>query len=147
MPHVLKSIKKLLLVFLLTSDTYLTSDAFAGDSNPSFTYQGRFLNAEGTETLNEVVDIVLGIYDPSGACLLYEEIHEGIDLSSTQGVVSLSVGSLTGSTSRSPRDPGLPMAKVFANISGQIRPANSKECNGGYSPQSTEGRKLRVSVT
>ena len=118
----------------------------ASDLSQSFTYQGRFYNAAGTSPLADVVDLVLDIYDPSGTCLLYQEQQPNIDLTGTNGLFAVQVGSQLGDTKRSVTDPGLTMAKVFANSSTPIRSAGAS-CSSGYTPVAGDTRFLRVTVT
>jgi microcystin-dependent protein len=127
--------------FLLT-----TFSASAAEVSQSFTYQGRFYNSSGNAPLSDVVNLVLGVYDPSGNCLLYEETQGNIDLTATNGLFAVQVGSTTSASQRSSSDPGLTMAQVFANPSTQVR-ATAANCLGGYTPAAGDSRVLRVTVT
>ncbi|MEO7165269.1 MAG: hypothetical protein ABI041_20285, partial [Bdellovibrionia bacterium] len=120
--------------------------ATATDLSQSFTYQGRFYNAAGTAPLGDVVDLLLDVYDPSGTCLLYEESQINIDLTGTNGLFAVQVGSSVGDAKRTASDPGLAMAKVFANSSAPLRTA-SVNCSSGYTPTAADSRFLRVTVT
>ena len=55
------------------------------------------LDATGTTPLSGTTDIQVGIYDPSGNCLLYEELQT-LGLSATQnGAFSMQVASVSAS--------------------------------------------------
>jgi hypothetical protein len=120
--------------------------AFAADVSQSFTYQGRFYNSTGTAPLSDVVDLILGVYDPNGVCLLYEETQNNIDLTTTNGLFAIQVGSAVGASQRTGSDPTLTMAKVFTNSGTQIRAA-AGTCPAGYTPSASDSRVLRVTVT
>src|SRR5579862_3341212 len=69
--------------------------AFAANEAPqSFTYQGRFMN--GAVPLAGTFDIKFEIYAPGGACLLYQEVDPGINLTTSNGNVAIAVGYLVG---------------------------------------------------
>jgi microcystin-dependent protein len=113
----------------------------------SFTYQGKALNAAGTSPLTTTVSFTLSITDPSGACILYQESQSGINLSTTNGLFALQVGSSVGASKRtSGTDPGLSMTQVFANAGIQLVPA-SGSCTSGYTPAANDARKLHVVIT
>ncbi|MCM2277452.1 MAG: hypothetical protein NDJ89_05195, partial [Oligoflexia bacterium] len=115
-------------------------------SPQGFTFQGRLYDSGGVNPLTGAVDFTLGIYSSDGACLLYEEKQMGIDLSPTAGIFALEVGSAVGDAKRTASDPGLAMAKIFANGSGAIRSAGA-DCASGYTPTTGDARRLRVTVT
>src|SRR3954452_18590903 len=120
------SLNKFIYLFIVVLLNSQTSFAIPADPLvPYFTYQGQFLNSTGDTPLNDVVDLVLGIYDPSGTCLLYEESQANIDLSGTNGLFAVQVGSVLGNAKRSGSDPGLSMANVFANMGTQLRAAST----------------------
>ena len=125
--------------------------AFASSESPqTFTFQGRLLNEEGSAPLNKVVDVTFGVYSPDGGCLLYEEKQTEIDLSATDGMFSVQVGSATGSVRRTDLDPGKTMAQIFANRGTKLRDddsSSSQTCIGGYTTANGDARKLRVVVT
>ena len=122
----------LLILFQLFSNS-----TFGADSSQTFMYQGRFFNASGTAPLRDVLDLTIGIFDPTGTCLLYEEQQNAIDVHATYGVFAVQVGSPTGSAKRTLSDPGHSMTTVFAN-------RGSFPC---YTPVAGDIRKLRVTVT
>lgn len=126
---------------------FLSSVSVEGGNSPStFTYQGKLTNAAGTSALLDTVTIKIGIYNPAGTCLLYEE-SQSADTSTTGGVFSIEVGqSSTTGGKRTASDPNLSMVTVFANTSSQIRAAGAN-CAGGYTPSTGDTRSLRFTVT
>ena len=122
--------------------------AFAASESPqTFTYQGALTNEQGTAPATDVVTIQVGIYDPSGYCLLYQETQGPIDLAVTSGLFSIQVGSHTGDPKRDAgTDPAIPMAMVIANTGTQLR-APGPNCAGGYTPAAGDIRLMRFSVT
>lgn len=136
------SIICLTLFFSLIKPLGSLAESFSAQS---FSYQGRLAKPSGGLYL-ETIDIVSGIYDPSGTCLLYEEVQQGLDLSVTGGFFAIQVGSAVGAAKRSTRDPGTSMSEIFTNLqlSGRTPSAN---CPAGYLPSPGDNRKLRVTVT
>jgi hypothetical protein len=133
-------------LFLLLSLVLLPAIGNAAGVPPSFTYQGKALNAAGTSPLLTTVSFTLSITDPSGACTLYQENQSNINLSTTNGIFALQVGSLVGDGKRTAgTDPGLSMSQVFANAGTQLVPA-SGACTG-YTPTANDVRKLHVVIT
>ena len=121
--------------------------AVASQESPqSFTFQGQLLNSSGTAAATGTIGLTLDIYDPSGLCLLYEESQTGINLTESQGLFSVAVGSATGASKRTTNDPGLSMAQVFANSGAQTRASASANCTAGYTPVPGDARTLRVTL-
>ena len=124
--------------------------AVASQESPqSFTFQGQLLNSAGTAPATGTIGLTLDIYDPSGQCLLYEESQSGIDLTSSQGLFSVAVGSATTGPSaakRTTNDPTLSMAQVFANSGAQTRASGSLNCTLGYTPAPGDARDLKVTI-
>jgi len=121
----------------------VSTSAFALTNAQTFTYQGRFLNSNGTAPLLDKVDIIFQIWDPTAACMLYEETQTAIDLTGTGGVISVQVGSAIGDAKRTINDPGLSMAKIFSNADTLTNAKTS--CT--YTPTAVQNRRLRVIVT
>ncbi len=131
----------------LTASFTIPLKSFAATNNQTFTYQGRMLDANGSQSLLDTINLDISIYDPSGNCLLYNETQTGINLTTSDGVFSVQVGSAIGDAKRpSGVDPGLGMAAIFSNTGTQLR-ANAADCAGGYTPSAGEGRRLKVKVT
>jgi microcystin-dependent protein len=134
--------KKILITLLL----FLPVIGSADGVPTSFTYQGKALNAAGTAPLTSTVSFTLSITDPSSACILYQESQTNINLSTTNGIFALQVGSSIGATKRvSGVDPGLSMTTVFANAGTQLVSSNGS-CPG-YTPAANDVRKLHVVIT
>ena len=134
----------LLFVFLSAS-----SASASQESPQTFTFQGELLNSAGTAPASGTIGFTFDIYDPSAHCLLYEESQSGVDLSSSQGLFSIAIGSPTsgtGSSKRTSNDPGLSMAQVFANSGAQTRASGSANCTAGYTPSPGDTRDLRVTI-
>ncbi|MBL7999131.1 MAG: hypothetical protein JNL32_10890, partial [Candidatus Kapabacteria bacterium] len=110
--------------------------------SPNFVYQGVFLDAAGTAPLTGTVDLLIGVYDPSGACMLYEEEHVGINLTASNGSFSVRIGSGTETANSTTR--GYTMTQVFSN--SQNTAAASVQCAPGYTPALTDGRTLHVEI-
>jgi hypothetical protein len=139
-PYRMNSVKCLMIVWgILTSQLSLASEVPS-----SFTYQGRLFATDGTTPLTSNVDFKLQIYDPTATCLLYEESQENISL--TDGLFSISVGSNIGNIRRGPNDPGLSMSTIFSNQSSAVRSIGAANCVSGYTPGSGDKRKLKVTV-
>src|SRR5262245_37013056 len=115
---------------------FASGQVWAQESPQTFTYQGRMMDAAGTAPLTGQHNFTLTILDPTGTCILYEETQTNIDLGST-GLFALNVGSNTGATKRTGRDPNLSMSKVFSNpTGGGVLVANGTNCSlpTGYTP-------------
>jgi phage-related tail fiber protein len=137
----MRNITSILLLGLLTINLSQAAGVPVG-----FTYEGKVLNSAGTAPLTSVISLKLDIYDPTGTCLLYEEQQSNIDLSQSNGLFAIQVGSVLGSTKRTVSDQNLSMANIFAN-NGQILAATTTGCSAGYTPAANDSRLLRVSVT
>jgi hypothetical protein len=124
---------------------FLSNLVYAGVPS-SFTYEGKVLNSAGTAPLTSVVSLTLSIYDPTGTCLLYQEQQANIDLSQTNGLFAVQVGSAIGAVKRTPSDQALGLSTLFAN-NGQILASGTTGCLAGYTPGTNDIRILRVQVT
>jgi hypothetical protein len=89
--------------FFVTALLLLASTTTAQAAGPiQIGYQGRLFDATGTAPLTEIVSLTFGIYAPNSSglpandCLLYEETQSNIDLSITNGLFSVEIGSNTG---------------------------------------------------
>jgi hypothetical protein len=111
----------------------------------SFTYQGQLLDSTSSPLADASVVMVLSIYNPTKTCLLYEETQT-IDTSSSNGMFSIQVGSVTGAGKRTANDPALRMATVFRNDGSQVRAAGAN-CAGGYTPAAGDARIMQVKIT
>lgn len=123
---------------------FLTEVALAQSVPLSFNYQGRAFDTDGTSPLLRTVGIKIQIRSGNGACLLYEEQQNNINLSSSNGYFTINIGSAPGDGKRTSDDPNLSMSRIFSNI-GSVR-SSSGDCVGGYSPASGDKRRLRVTI-
>jgi len=141
-----------MFALLLAAGTATQPCYAASESPQTFTYQGQYLNAAGTAGLSGFIDLTIGIYSPGGTCLLYEEYQAGINLTPTDGMFAIQVGSLTTDPIRTANDPTppIPMMQIFANAGAQLRADDSlaatPTCPGGYTPAPGDTRKLRVTL-
>jgi len=127
----------------------LTAPAFAVNYEvaPGFTYQGRLFETDGVTPYTGTINVTSSIYDPTGTCLLYQETQNTVDLSASNGLFAISIGSATADGKRTGIDPGLSMAQVFANTGSVLRANPSAHCAGGYTPGTDDTRILRLTIT
>lgn len=113
----------------------------------SFIYQGRAFDSSSIP-ITGTVDIKIQILDTSGQCILLSEKHDSLDLSTTDGVFSLSVGSNTGSSVRTAAgdDPNISTFDVFSNGINHTG-LSGTGCGGSYNGASGDDRVLRVTIT
>ena len=130
-------IKLFQVLSMLTTAT--AAQAVSLDS--SFTYQGRFADAE-QNPLSGNVNLRFQIYSADKQCLLYEESQAATIAKNQKGVVTVKVGSTPGSAKRTSKDPGLLMHDVFSNE--KIFSLVNSNCPAGYVPAGGDGRVLRV---
>lgn len=133
--------------FLSILTVLFGASAFAATNSPTFIYQGRLLNEAGTAPLTGTATLTLGIFDPAGNCLLYEE-QQSVDLTGTQGSFSIQVGQLaTTGGKRTANDPQNAMKAVFANGSSIAAHTDASCPTGSYVSSAGAARKLRVTIT
>lgn len=119
--------------------------SWAQASNPqSFVYQGRLMESNGHATTGAVT-LKLQIYNPAKTCLLYEE-SQSVDLTGTDGLFTVAVGSPAGNAKRTGNDPALAMNAIFSNRNVAVRTPGTN-CSSGYTPANADVRYLRVTVT
>src|ERR1700756_1302550 len=122
------------VLFGWVTSAYATSPT----APPFFTYNGALFQPDGVTPNLDNIQFTFDVYDPSGTCLLYEE-SQSLNLTATQGVFSLQVGSQTGSPKRTANDPALPIAIIFGNKPAAIR-APGANCASGYTPTNGDVR-------
>lgn len=131
----------ILLVAIVAVAILPISRAGAIDLPQNFTFDGTLLdNATGLPMAGPV-SVRFQIYDPAGACLIFEETHSSVALNA-DGEFALKVG--TGTRVSPSIDGGLGLKVIFQN-DGLVRGA-SAGCASGYTPAAGDGRKMRVSV-
>lgn len=111
-----------------------TAVAFAGPSQT--TYQARIVKPDGYALEASNVNFQFTILDPSGSCIIYSETYSAVNMGSSGGLVSFSLGTgvrtfpVSGST----------FEQVFSNTTASLA------CNAGgpgtYSPSATDTRKI-----
>ena len=116
--------------------TFLLSvvNAFAGPSRA--TYQAKIVKPDGYPLEASSVNFKFTILDPAGTCILFSETYSNVNMNSTGGLVSFSLGS--GVKTYPVSSPTF--EDVFSNISSNL------SCDAGgppsYSPQSSDIRKI-----
>ncbi len=124
--------------------------SFALNESPqTFTLDGQlFVTGTSTPLLDSNAVLKIQIINPTGTCLLYEELQT-VNTSATDGYFHINVGSLVGSAKRTTSDPGRSMNQIFQNLS-VIPAANvpGQTCAGGaYTPAAGAVRYFRMTVT
>lgn len=120
--------------------------AFAQSNFPTdFTVEGRLYDSSGTAYNQSGVTIMLEVVDDSNSnCVLYREVHTGLNLSSAassaQGVFALRLG--TGS----PRYNPTALSTIFTNASGMAGILESSGAACSPSPTSSTHRMVKVKV-
>jgi hypothetical protein len=115
---------------------FFFSQAFAATQ---LSLQGRILNSDGSGVISANVSFRVQIRSPGAEnCLLFEETHNALDLSQTDGAFSLNIG--TGIRSAANVDGGNSLEKVFSNQSSINLSAASNPCS--YTPSAKDERKL-----
>ena len=111
-----------------------TLSAFAGPSRT--TYQAKIIKPDGYPLEAAVVNFQFSILEPAG-CMIYAETFSGVNMGSSLGLVSFSLGSgvrvypVSGST----------FEQVFSNTTASL-PCESGGTPGTYSPTDTDARKI-----
>ncbi len=85
-----------------------------------------------------IVDVRLQVFDPSGACLLYEELVRNVDLTEEAGPVFIQ----EKDQKRTTNDPGLALEKIYENKVEAITGANG--CV--YRPNAADQRLVKFTV-
>lgn len=129
--------RKFLVVALLAFGT----GAHALDNPAQMNFDGVLLDTSNAP-ITAATSVKFQIYDPSAACLLYEETQSVTPDSS--GAFSVKIG-VAANRASAGVDGGLAWKTVFSN-KGVLRATSSVNCTSGYTPATTDGRKLRVTV-
>ena len=130
------------ILLLVLASLYTRAGATTTLQAQSFNLSGQLTDpTTNAPILDSAAQIDVKILDPSEACVLYEE-KQTVNTTTTQGNLSIQVGSLVGDPKRGPNDPGNPMASVYQNTAAPL----VNGC-GGYTPASGDIRNVRVIVT
>lgn len=110
--------------------------AFAGPSRT--TYQAKIVRPDGYPLEASSVNFKFTILDPAGSCILFSESYSAVNMTSTGGLISFSLGSGVKSFPVS----GTTFEQVFSNIT----PNMGCDTGGGppavYTPLANDARKI-----
>lgn len=120
--------------------------ASAAQASPSLlTYQGRIIKPDGSPLEYSNVSFIFQIANPSGQCVIYQELVTGINLTNSKGVFDVPIGA--GSVTW-PNTGSFSILDAFNNNASFVCGACAGySCSAGsssYSPLGTHGRVLRV---
>ncbi|MCB0355740.1 MAG: hypothetical protein KDD40_01975 [Bdellovibrionales bacterium] len=127
-------------IFLVCS-----SLAWGQEQHPTFfNIEGLLTDSSDNPIVDSDVDFIIRIYNPAKTCLIYQEDNFNHDLSATNGVFNLIVGTNIGHANRSGNDMNLPMVSVFQNNQPY---APTASCVSGWTPAVGDHRVVEVEVT
>ncbi|WP_409480209.1 tail fiber domain-containing protein [Pseudobdellovibrio sp. HCB154] len=108
--------------------------AFAGPART--TYQAKIVKPNGYPLEASNVNFKFTILDPSGNCILYSETYSAVNMTSTGGLISFSLGSGVKTYPTS--------SPTFADVFSNITPSLSCDAGGpvSYSPAADDIRKI-----
>lgn len=123
-------------VFIFVFTILNTFSAFAGPSRT--TYQAKIVKPDGYPLETSSVNFKFTILDPSATCILYSESYSSVNMSSTGGLISFSLGSGIKSFPVS--------STTFEQIFSNITPNMGCDTGGGppavYTPLANDSRKI-----
>ena len=123
--------------FSLLLFVFIFANTFSAHSAPTVTtYQAKIVKPDGYPLEASNVNFKFTILDPAGSCILYAETYSAVNMNSTGGLVSFSLGSGVKTYPAS--------ATTFENVFSNITPNLSCDAGGplSYSPASTDIRKI-----
>ncbi len=129
-----KYMKKILFFITMTSTQFVYA-------SPGITYHGRILKPDGSALESSSVQFLMQIRSPGAEnCLMYEE-SQTKNMTSSQGIFSLTLNDGTGTRSDTPT---YSIDRIFSNRS--ILTFDSTRCDSGttYTPTSGDKRKFIV---
>ena len=119
-----------LLAFILLSAVF----AHAGPGRT--TYQAKIVKPDGYPLESASVNFKFTILDPAGTCILYSETYSAVNMNSTGGLISFSLGSGVKTYPAS----ATAFEDIFSNITSTL------SCDAGgpptYSPAAQDTRKI-----
>jgi hypothetical protein len=118
------------LIFLITA-----SVSFAGPDRT--TYQAKIIKPDGNHLEASGVNFKFTIMDAAATCVLYSETYSGVNMNSTGGLISFSLGSGVKTYPVS----GTTFAQVFSNITPNLA-CDAAGTPTVYTPSATDGRKI-----
>ncbi|KYG66603.1 hypothetical protein AZI86_06040 [Bdellovibrio bacteriovorus] len=104
----------------------------------TLSYQGRIIKTDGSPLRHSSVSFIFKILNPSGTCVIYREQISGLDMSNSNGLFDLAIGS--GAVV-------YPTTGSFNILDAFNNSTASYSCEGGtntYSPSAGDNRRLRV---
>ncbi|WP_413559927.1 beta strand repeat-containing protein [Bdellovibrio sp. HCB209] len=107
----------------------------------SLSYQGRIVRPDGTAFEINNVSFVFEITNPAGNCVIYREQKSGVDMTNSNGVFDVPIG--TGSK-LFPPSPTKTLLSVFDNSQALDCGNASNNIVSSYTPALTHSRLLRV---
>ncbi|WP_409480206.1 tail fiber domain-containing protein [Pseudobdellovibrio sp. HCB154] len=129
-------IKKLNFFGLLLF-VFVFANTLSAIANPGVTtYQAKIIKPDGLPLESSSVNFKFTILDPAGACILYSETYSSVNMASTAGLISFSLGSGVKTYPVS--------ATTFAEVFSNITPTLSCDAGGPgtYSPGASDVRKI-----
>ena len=101
------------------------------------TYQAKIIKPDGYPLEASSVNFKFSIMDSPGTCILYSETYSGVNMSSTLGLISFSLGSGLKTYPVS----ATTLAQVFSNITPNMA-CDASGVPTTYTPTSSDGRKI-----
>ncbi len=101
------------------------------------TYQAKIIKPDGYPLEASSVNFKFSIMDSPGTCILYSETYSGVNMSSTLGLISFSLGSGLKTYPVS----ATTMAQVFSNITPNMA-CDASGVPTTYTPTASDGRKI-----
>ncbi|WP_409477497.1 beta strand repeat-containing protein [Pseudobdellovibrio sp. HCB154] len=100
------------------------------------TYQAKIVKPDGLPLESTSVNFKFTILDPAGTCILYSETYSSVNMASTGGLISFSLGSGVKTYPAS--------ATTFEEVFSNITPTLSCDTGGPgtYSPSANDTRKI-----
>lgn len=110
---------------------------------PGVTYHGRLMDPNGAPVVGVAVDFKIQVRSPGAEnCLFHEELHTK-DLSTTDGVFSVTLFDGSGVVNFTA---GYPAEKIFANRGTFAFGAGPCAVGSSYTPSAGDGRNIQVSI-
>ncbi|AZZ37397.1 hypothetical protein CIK05_11535 [Bdellovibrio sp. qaytius] len=115
------------LIFIFVFTLVNAISAFAG---PAFTtYQAKIIKPDGLPLISNNVNFKFTVLNPAGSCILYAETYSAVDMSSTGGLVSFSLGTGVKTYPVS----ATTFEQVFSNMTSNL----SCQAGGVYTPSAS----------
>lgn len=122
--------------FLVAVTLWLGVPEWGYSSPQSLTYQGRILRFDGVPLSYGNVSFLFEIANPTGSCVIYRELVEGVNMANSQGMFDVAIGS---GVRQFPTTPTYKLSDVFVN-------SIVHSCYGGasYTALADDVRVLKV---